>query len=100
MARMRRVILAGEHEDAHPGRMREQIRNQLETLVRRVRRGRQAQVHQRELRRLWQLAQQFDRVRPRFAGQHLELRAERERQGLHDQDIVVDDKKPGPAFRR
>ena len=80
--------------------MREQVGDQLKALVRRVRRGRQAQVHQRELRRFGQLAQQVDCVQPRFAGQHLELGAERKRQRIGDQRIVIDDEQPGAALRR
>jgi hypothetical protein len=80
--------------------MREQVRDQAKALVGRVRRRRQAEVHQRELRRLGQLAQQFHRVRARFADQHLEVGTQRERQRIGDQRVVVDDQQPRAAFRR
>ena len=47
--RVRFLVLPGEHEDAHLGRVREQVADQLEALVGQVRHGRQAQVDQREV---------------------------------------------------
>ena len=100
MARVRSIVLAREHEDAHAGRMREQVGDQQEALVGRMRRRRQSQIDQRQLRRLRQLAQQVDGVLPGFAHQHLEIGAERERQRIGDERVVIDDQQPRPALRR
>jgi hypothetical protein len=91
VARVGGVVLTGEHEDLHAGGMREQVGDELEALVGTVRHRRQAEVDQRELGRLGQLAQQLDGVLARVAGKHLEVRAKREGEGLRDERVVVDD---------
>jgi len=67
------VVLPREHNNPHPWRVRQQIGDELEALLRRMRRRGQSQVHQRQLWRLGELTQAFDGVRPRLAGKHLEI---------------------------
>ena len=99
MARVGGVVLPGENENAHLRRMREQVGDQLKAFVRRVRRGWQAQVHQRQLWRVGQLAQQLDRMQSRFTGEYLELGAQRKCQRVRDQGVVIDDEEPRAALR-
>jgi hypothetical protein len=97
VARVGGVVLSREDEDLHARRVREQVGDQLEALVGRMRRRRQAEVDQRERRRRGQLAQQLDRVRARVAGVDLVVGAEREGERVGDQRVVIDDQQR-PVF--
>ena len=99
MPRIRRVVLSGEDEDLHPRRMRQQIRDQLETFVGGVRPGRQAEVDERE--RWWrvELPQERDGARARLARVNLEIVAEREGERVGDERVVIDDEEPRARLR-
>jgi hypothetical protein len=104
VARIGRVVLAGEHEDLHRRRMREQVGDQLEAFVGTMRRGRQAEVDQRELGGARQLAQQVDRLLAGVAGENLEIRAEGELERVGDERVIVHDQqgrlRPAAGRRR
>jgi len=91
VAGVRGVVLPREHQDLHRRRMREQVGDQLETLVGAVRLGRQPEVDQRELGRGIELSQQAHRMPAGVAHPDLEVLAKRIGQRVGDQRVVVDD---------
>ena len=99
VARVGGVVLAREHEDPHARRMREQLRDQLKALVRRVRRRRQAEIDQGERRRGVELAQELDGTGAGLARIHLVVRAERERKRIGYQCVVIDHQESRPRRR-
>ena len=90
VARIGGVVLPREHEDLHLRRVRQQIGDQLEALVGRMRGRRQAEVDERERRRGLQRAHQVDRRGARGARVHGVMDAEGEAQRLGDERVVVD----------
>ena len=79
--------------------MRQEIADQLEAFLRTVRRRRQAEIDQRELGRVLELAQELDGVLARIAGVDLEVVAQREGERIGDQRIVVNHEQPGLGLR-
>jgi hypothetical protein len=75
--------------------VREEVADQAEPLVGHVRRGRQAQVDERERRRGIEGAQQRDGVGARGAGAHVVVGSQREGERVGDQRIVVHDQQRG-----
>ena len=74
-----------------PGRMRDQLGHEPETFVGAVRRGRQPEVDQRELRRAVELAQQAFDLGAGVGDVDGEIAAEHEIERVGDQRIVVYD---------
>ena len=93
VARVGGVVLPREHENLHRRGVGEKIADQAEAFVGRVRRGRQAQVHERKARRARELAQQLHRLLARVDREHLVIGAERESERVGDQRVVVDHEK-------
>jgi hypothetical protein len=91
VARVRRLVLARQHEDLHRRRVGEEIGDQAEPLFRRVRRRRQAEVDQRERRHRRKLAHQLDRPVARLDREHFVVRAQGEGERVGDERVVVDD---------
>ena len=89
------VVLAGEHDDLDLRRTRQQFADQLEAFVRAMRQGRQTQVHQRQLGRLVQLAQQAGGLLAGIRDVDLEILAQHEMQGIGNQRVVVNDQQAG-----
>ena len=57
------VVLAGKHENLDARRMGKQVRDELKAFIGPMRSRRQAEIHQRQVRRLVHLTQQTDGVR-------------------------------------
>ncbi len=95
MAGIGLIVLAGEHDDLHLRRGRDQFGDQLETFVGAVRPRRQAEVDQRKLRRPVHLSQQRLGMGTRFRRAHIEVAAQHIGQRVGDRRIVVDDQQFG-----
>jgi hypothetical protein len=67
----------------------------MKSLVGTVRRGRQPEIDQRELRRRVELEQQALHPRARVGDVHVEVAAQDEVERVRDQRIVVDDQQIG-----
>jgi hypothetical protein len=91
MARVGFVVLPGEHDDLDVRRVGKQVGDEREALVGLVRQGRQAEVDQGQLRRGALAAQQGDAVGAGAGRGDLEFAAQKERQGVDDERVVIDD---------
>jgi hypothetical protein len=104
VARIRRFVLARQHENLHRRRMGEEIGDQAKALLRRVRRRRKAEVDERQPGHRRELAHQLDRAAARLDRQHFVVRAQGEGERVGDERVVVDDEKlrlrRRPAGRR
>ena len=89
------AVLAGEDDDLHVRRMRQQVADQRETLVGTVRLRRQPEIDEGQLRRLAQLPEQRQAMRTGVAGDDVEFRREGMAQGVADQRVVIDDEEQG-----
>jgi hypothetical protein len=92
--RVRFLVLPGEHQDAHAGRVREQVADQLEALVGKVRDRRQAEIDERHVGAQAR-AQPVDGRLAVFAARHVEIGGEGEREAFRDERVVVDDQQAG-----
>jgi hypothetical protein len=95
MARVGFVALSRQHQDLDAGRDAQQIGDQGKTFVGFVRLRRQAQVDQRQLRRLLQLHQQAFHLGARLGGRDLKVLAEDVGKRIGNQRIVIDDQQAG-----
>jgi hypothetical protein len=91
------LALAGQHDDARVRRMRQQVGDQCVAFVGAVRVGRQAEIDQRQRRRLRLITQPLDGRTARRMADHVEIRFKQEGQRVGDQRIVVDDQQSRAA---
>ncbi len=94
-AGVRLLVLAGEDDDADVRRMREEVADELESLVRQVRGGGKAQVDEGEIRRPRHFPEGGDGGGAVAGAGELEVRPQHEGEAFGDQRVVVDQQESG-----
>ena|GEM_PF-2728984 len=89
------VVLPGQHQDAGFLGVVEQIRDEGETLVRFVLRGRQTEIDQCQRGCFVELRQHALDLLAAFGDENFEVVGEHEMQGVGDERVVVDDEQGG-----
>jgi len=95
VARIALLILSRQRDDLDLRRMCEQFGDETESFLRPMRRGRQAQIDQRQRGRLFQATHQPNRLGAIFRQQDVELIGERKTQRVANERIVVNDEQAG-----
>jgi hypothetical protein len=96
-ARVGFLVLAREHEDAHLGRVREEVADELEAFVRKVRDGGKPQVDEREVGSK-PLAQALDGGSAVVSAHDLVVGLQREGEAFRDERIVIHQEQPRLGF--